>query len=106
MRLLLLLCALFISASSFASALDIRPQVTQTEDHFPQEGVPRGELKGPFEFHSNIIADTVRPYWIFVPAQYDASSPTSLLVFQDGHRATNPEGSLPVPQVMENLIAK
>lgn len=106
MRLLLLFCALLMSFSSFASALEIRTQVTQTEDHFPQEGVPRGEIKGPFEFHSKIIADTVRRYWIFVPAQYDASSPASLLVFQDGQRATNPEGSLRVPQVMENLIAK
>ena len=106
MRLLLLFCALLMSFSSFTSALEIRTQVTQAEDHFPQEGVPRGELKGPFEFHSKIIADTVRRYWVFVPAQYDASSPASLLVFQDGQRATNPEGSLRVPQVMENLIAK
>ncbi len=30
----------------------------------------------------------------------------SVLVFQDGQRATNPEGSLRVPQVLENLIAK
>ncbi|MDO3387533.1 alpha/beta hydrolase-fold protein [Gilvimarinus sp. SDUM040013] len=106
MRLLLLLCALFMSSFSFASELDIRTNVAQTEDHFPQEGVPRGELKGPFEFHSKIIPNTVRRYWIYVPAQYSADSPASLLVFQDGQRATNPKGSLRVPQVMENLIAK
>ena len=29
-----------------------------------------------------------------------------MLVFQDGQRATNPNGSLRVPQVMENLIRK
>lgn len=106
MKLLLMLCALFTSSLSLASVLEVRTNVTQTADHFPQEGVPKGELLGPFEFHSNIIPDTVRRYWIFVPAQYNADSPASLLVFQDGQRATNPEGSLRVPQVMENLIAK
>jgi hypothetical protein len=77
-------------------------------DSLPQPGVPKGRLEGPFEFHSRIFAGTVRRYWIYVPAQYDDKKPrpANLLVFQDGQRATNPEGSLRVPQVMENLIAK
>ena len=75
-------------------------------DSLPQEGVPKGTLEGPYEFHSKIIAGTVRRYWIWVPAQYNAKKPANVLVFQDGQRATNPEGSLRVPQVMENLIAK
>jgi hypothetical protein len=75
-------------------------------DSLAQEGVPKGRLEGPFEFHSKIIAGTVRQYWIWVPAQYNAKKPANVLVFQDGQRATNPEGSLRVPQAMENLIAK
>ena len=77
-------------------------------DSQPQEGVPKGELKGPFEFRSQIIAGTVRQYWVYVPAQYTAGKPACLLVFQDGQRATNPapNASLRVPQVMENLIHK
>ncbi len=75
-------------------------------DSLPQEGVPKGRLEGPFEFHSKIIAGTVRRYWIYVPAQYNPKKPANVLVFQDGQRATNPEGSLRVPQAMENLIAK
>ncbi|MCB0689549.1 MAG: hypothetical protein KDC53_23580 [Saprospiraceae bacterium] len=86
--------------------MEIRTGLELTADHFPQDGVPRGSLKGPFEFHSKIIEGTVRQYWIFVPAQYDGSKPASVLVFQDGNRATKPDGSLRVPQVMENLIAK
>jgi len=43
---------------------------------------------------------------VFVPAQYNPKKPANVLVFQDGQRATNPEGSLRVPQAMENLIAK
>jgi enterochelin esterase family protein len=75
-------------------------------DSLAQEGVPKGRLEGPFEFHSKIIAGTVRRYWIYVPAQYNPKKPANVLVFQDGQRATNPDGSLRVPQVMENLIAR
>lgn len=75
-----------------------------TADSLPQPGVPRGRLEGPFAFHSRIIPNTVRRYWVFVPAQYVPEKPASVLVFQDGQRATNPEGSLRVPVVLENLI--
>ncbi len=77
-------------------------------DSLPQPGVPKGRLEGPFEFHSQAIPGTVRQYWIYVPAQYDEKkpAPANLLVFQDGQRATNPQGSLRIPQAMENLIAK
>ena len=75
-------------------------------DSLPQEGVPKGKLDGPFLFKSQIIAGTVRRYWIYVPAQYTGATPANVLVFQDGQRATNPTGSLRVPQVLENLIHK
>lgn len=75
-----------------------------TADSLPQEGVPKGRLEGPFEFRSSVLAGTVRRYWVFVPAQYTGDQPACVLVFQDGQRATNPGGSLRVPQVMENLI--
>ncbi|WP_414703779.1 alpha/beta hydrolase [Povalibacter sp.] len=81
-----------------------------TADSLNQPDVPKGKLEGPFEFHSKVIPGTVRRYWIFVPAQYSTKKPpaqgASLLVFQDGQRATNPEGSLRVPAVLENLIHK
>ena len=91
---------------ALAHGPEIRPGPWElTPDHFTQPGVPAGRLAGPYEFHSEIFAGTVRQYWVFVPAQYDGESPASLLVFQDGQRATNPLGPLRVPQVMENLIA-
>lgn len=91
---------------SLSGQMEIRTGLELTPDHFPQEGVPKGELRGPFNFQSKIIEGTVRQYWLFIPAQYDASIPASVLVFQDGYRATNPKGSIRVPRVMENLIAK
>jgi enterochelin esterase family protein len=75
-------------------------------DALPQAGIPKGRLEGPFEFHSKVIEGTVRRYWIFVPAQYNPKKPANVLVFQDGQRATNPDGPLRLPQVMENLIGK
>lgn len=81
---------------------------THGPDSLPQPGVPQGKIEGPFEFKSQIIAGTVRRYWIYVPAQYTPEKPAGLLVFQDGQRAVNPapNASLRVPQVMENLIHK
>jgi enterochelin esterase-like enzyme len=75
-------------------------------DSLPQEGVPQGKLEGPMLFKSQVLANTTRKYWIYVPAQYDASKPAAVLVFQDGQRAINPNGVLRVPVVMDNLIAR
>ena len=75
-------------------------------DSLPQAGVPKGKLEGPFLFRSRIFTNTVRRYWVFVPAQYTPDHPACVLVFQDGQRATRTNGALRVPQVMENLIAK
>lgn len=75
-------------------------------DSLPQDGVPKGKLEGPHLFHSDIIKDTVRKYWVYVPAQYNPDDPACVLVFQDGARAINPNGAIRVPQVLENLIAK
>ncbi len=89
--------------STFAADI---PQYPLTEDSLVHDNVPHGKLEGPFEFHSKIIAGTVRRYWIYVPAQYSVKTVASLLIFQDGQRATNPEGALRIPTVLDNLIAK
>jgi enterochelin esterase family protein len=99
-------CA-FAQAAAQAPAAERKPgDYPLTADSLPQPGVPKGRLEGPFLFHSRIIPNTVRRYWIYVPAQYTGKQPASLLVFQDGQRATNPEGSLRVPNVLDNLIHK
>jgi enterochelin esterase family protein len=101
LALMLLPCA----ASMAADAVARKPgEYPLTADSLVQPDVPHGRLEGPFEFRSKIIEDTVRRYWIFVPAQYDGKKPASVLVFQDGQRATNPEGALRVQNVLDNLI--
>jgi enterochelin esterase family protein len=109
-----LLSALVGAAPAIAVGQGAVPQATAERkpgdyplgpDSLPKDGVPKGRLEGPFEFRSQVLAGTVRRYWLFVPAQYTGATPANVLVFQDGQRATNPTGSLRVPQVLENLIA-
>jgi enterochelin esterase family protein len=95
-----------VSTFSLVAQIEVRTGLELTPYHSPQEGIPKGELKGPINFYSKIIDGTVRQYWLFIPAQYQASKPASVLVFQDGFRAQNPNGSIRAPQVLENLIAK
>ena len=96
-----------VAAAAAPSATERKPgDYPLTADSLPQPDAPKGRLEGPFAFKSRVIANTVRRYWIFVPAQYKPEQPASVLVFQDGQRATNPEGSLRVPAVLENLIHK
>jgi hypothetical protein len=42
--------------------------------------------------NSAVYPGTVRDWWIYVPKQYDASSPACLMVFQDGAAYSNPTG--------------
>ena len=65
-----------------------------------------GRLEGPFELQSRVYPGTVRRYWVYVPAGYDPARPPNLLLFQDGQRAINPNGSLKLPAVLDALIAQ
>lgn len=76
-------------------------------DSMQQEGVPAGKIEGPIEFRSKVFANTVRNYWIYVPAQYDGSTMASVAVFQDGSSYVNRAGGeFRVPNVFDNLIHK
>jgi enterochelin esterase family protein len=78
-----------------------------TADSLPNPAIAHGQLLGPFEHVSMVFAGTVRRYWVYVPAGYRADGPApNLLVFQDGQRATNPNGSLRIPNALDNLIAR
>jgi hypothetical protein len=55
-------------------------------DSLPREGVPKGELCGPFVLPSQAYPGTQHTWWIYVPAQYDPAVPASLMIFNDGRR--------------------
>ncbi len=66
-------------------------------DSFFQPGVPGGAIVD-YEWTAS------RRYWVYVPAQYTASEPASLMVFQDGHLYLDPEGEMRASIVFDNLI--
>jgi enterochelin esterase family protein len=73
-------------------------------DSLAQDGVPKGDLRGPFTLPSTAYPGTQHTYWVYVPAQYNPRVPASLMVFQDGQAFMNPEGDLRAQNVMDNLI--
>jgi enterochelin esterase-like enzyme len=73
-------------------------------DSLPQEGVPKGEIRGPYTLPSKVYPGTQHTYWVYVPAQYDPAVPASLMVFNDGQAFKNPDGDMRAQNVMDNLI--
>ena len=74
-----------------------------TEDSKIQPSVPQGKITN-HTFESNIFKNTSRAYQVYIPAQYDASKPAALMIFQDGHAYVNKEGEFRIPIVFDNLI--
>jgi enterochelin esterase family protein len=73
-------------------------------DSLPMDGVPKGQIKGPFTLPSEAYPGTQHTYWVYVPAQYDAAKPASLMIFNDGQAYMAPEGDVRAQNVMDNLI--
>jgi enterochelin esterase-like enzyme len=73
-------------------------------DSLPQEGVPKGEIRGPFTLPSKVYPGTQHTYWVYVPAQYDAATPASLMIFNDGQAFKDPDGDVRAQNVLDNLI--
>lgn len=100
------------SATSTSSSTSAQSSATPDPDAFyrlgpdslPQEGVPKGEIRGSFTLPSNVYAGTQHTYWIYVPAQYDPSVAVSLMIYNDGQAFMNPDGNMRAQNVMDNLI--
>ena len=73
-------------------------------DAIPQDGVPMGEIKGPFTLPSEAYRGTQHTYWVYVPAQYDAAVPASLMIYNDGQAFMAEKGDMRAQVVMDNLI--
>src|SRR6267154_2551628 len=79
-------------------------QYRQNPDAQVHDGVPKGEVKGPFVIKSNAYPGTQHTYWVYVPAQYDPKIPAALMVFQDGQAFKDEKGDMRAQNVMDNLI--
>jgi enterochelin esterase family protein len=73
-------------------------------DSLPREGVPKGDIRGPFVIPSQAYPGTQHTWWVHVPAQYDPAVPAWLMIFQDGQAFKDPNGSIRAQHVMDNLI--
>lgn len=73
-------------------------------DSMPRDGVPKGEVKGPFKLASQAFPGVEHSYWIYVPAQYDGSKEVSLMVFNDGATYLKEDGFYRAKNVLDNLI--
>jgi enterochelin esterase-like enzyme len=100
------LACLVMFASALAAQTPPNPDIHYQlgPDSLPQDGVPKGEIKGPFMLPSQAYPGTQHTYWVYVPAQYRAATPASLMVFQDGQAFMNPNGDARAQNVMDNLI--
>jgi enterochelin esterase-like enzyme len=102
MKLTLILLLSMVVHAQDATNPDV--QYRLGPDSLPQDGVPKGTIRGPFTLPSQIFPGTQHTYWVYVPAQYDASKPASLMVFNDGQAFMAPDGDIRAQNVLDNLI--
>jgi len=72
-------------------------------DHERHPGVPVGQVT-KYTLAGKVYPGTTRDYWVYVPAQYQASKPASVMVVQDGGGWINESGRFRAPIVFDNLI--
>jgi enterochelin esterase family protein len=73
-------------------------------DSKPMDGVPKGHFVGPRIIPSNVYPGTQHTYYVYVPAQYDPTQPTAVMIFNDGHAMMDEPGDVQAQNVLDNLI--
>ncbi|KAA9353020.1 alpha/beta hydrolase [Larkinella humicola] len=94
---------LCLTVLAFTAGFAQPETATYGPDSQRHEGVPKGQVT-KFVWRSTVFPNTVREYYVYVPAQYKADSPAALMVFQDGHAYVKEDGDFRVPVVFDNLI--
>jgi sugar lactone lactonase YvrE/enterochelin esterase-like enzyme len=69
-----------------------------------QVSPPKGAVTKYTWAQSKVFPATTRDYWVYVPAQYQASKPACAMIFQDGGGFVKEDGAWRVPAVFDNLI--
>jgi enterochelin esterase family protein len=96
--------ALLLPLVAFAQSANPDAFYKLGPDSLAQDGVPKGQIRGPFKIDSKAYPGTFHTYWVYVPAQYDPGVPASLMIFNDGQAYMAPEGDARAQNVMDNLI--
>lgn len=72
-------------------------------DSYQKPGIPEGKLSEKIVHTSKIYEGMQSDYWIYAPAQYDASKPAAVMIWQDGQGLTNRNGGSRLLNVIDNL---
>jgi len=73
-------------------------------DSLPMEGIPQGKFTEAKIIPSNVFPGHQHTYWVYVPAQYDPSTPAALMVFNDGAAMKAIDRDVRGHHVIDNLI--
>jgi enterochelin esterase-like enzyme/quercetin dioxygenase-like cupin family protein len=98
----LLFVQILMLITAFATA-QIEPKHGTNSYTYP--GIPKGKVT-KYVWKSKVYENTIRDYYIYVPAQYDGTKEAALMIFQDGHNYAKEDGDYRVPVVFDNLIAQ
>ncbi len=100
LSLSLAFASLFALHATAADGWQLHPDAEE------QAANPHGTVTKMPPWESQIFANTVRDWSVYVPAQYKPDGTAAVMVFQDGHDYVNPKGHWRVPAVFDNLIAR
>src|SRR6476659_7829995 len=103
-------CAFAQPTTKPATTRAARTRFPNTDKHYEytadsqrKEGVPQGKVTEFIWNTSNVFPGTIRKCSVYVPAQYDATKPAALMMFQDGVRHYLTEDQdFKVPIVFDN----
>ena len=73
-------------------------------DSQPMAGVPHGRFTDAKTLPSQVFPGTQHTYYVYVPAQYDPSKPTPVMIFNDGQAMMAEPGDVQAQNVLDNLI--
>ena len=73
-------------------------------DSQPINGVPKGKFSEAKIIPSQVFPGTQHTYYVYVPAQYDPSKPTPVMIFNDGQAMMAVPGDVQGQNVLDNLI--
>ena len=88
----------FVCFACFA-VCEVDAQNSTPDPDLQAQNVPHGAVKDYVWKTSHIYPGTEHHYRVYIPAQYDASKPACVMIFQDGL-------GFNAPTVFDNLIAK
>ncbi len=103
---ILLLASLAAFSTASTTPVFAADDFVETPDHRVNPNIPHGTVTQMPQWESKIFPNTVRDWWVYVPAQFKPDGSAAVMVFQDGSGYKNTTGDWRIPVVFDNLIAK